>query len=465
MKKSLIALAALSVFATAAQAQSSVTVYGILDAGYSDVSRTVTGHGVSNGTSAYDAASVIKQKQQAFSWNNYTSSRFGIRGTEDLGGGTRASFVIETGIGSNVMAGYSQAALSRPGMVFADTISNNAAGTTGAGKNGTTIDGTSLGNRELRANLEFNTATNVQVGFGSSAIRNVWAAFDPAGGTNLVGSLITNDAQFSSNRVNGVGVSQKLGDFTVGATLSRNNDSLSGSGVEQTDMKTSSGHTLNLGYNKGPFAFAAATQELKSSTRGTSASATMTNSSAACTAGTSNTATAIEAVGNATDAGFVCQTPGALATDAKTRTDIVAASYDMKVAKLFANYARVKVEDGTQTNASAEGKRDAYVLGAQVPMGKFQLFGLYSWGNNEMVTRGASQDLAGTVTNGRNASKRDVTGYTVGARYNMSKRTFAYASVGETKLDTAFTSSSAPNSDREYGVKVQQSTVGLVHSF
>ena len=41
----------------------------------------------------------------------------------------------------------------------------------------------------------------------------------------------------------------------------------------------------------------------------------------------------------------------------------------------------------------------------------------------------------------------------------------AYATVGETKLDTAFTSSSAPNSDREYGVKVQQTTVGLVHSF
>jgi predicted porin len=34
MKKSLIALAALSAFATAAQAQSSVTVYGVVDIGY-----------------------------------------------------------------------------------------------------------------------------------------------------------------------------------------------------------------------------------------------------------------------------------------------------------------------------------------------------------------------------------------------------------------------------------------------
>ncbi len=34
MKKSLLALAALSAFATAAQAQSSVTVYGVLDVNY-----------------------------------------------------------------------------------------------------------------------------------------------------------------------------------------------------------------------------------------------------------------------------------------------------------------------------------------------------------------------------------------------------------------------------------------------
>jgi len=102
MKKSLIAMAALAAVASAAQAQSSVTVYGILDAGYSDISRdATTAAGVSE-----------KQKQQAFSFNNYTSSRLGVRGSEDIGGGLRANFVIETGIGSNVMAGYSQSALN-----------------------------------------------------------------------------------------------------------------------------------------------------------------------------------------------------------------------------------------------------------------------------------------------------------------------------------------------------------------
>jgi len=213
---------------------------------------------------------------------------------------------------------------------------------------------------------------------------------------------------------------------------------------------------LNLGYGKGPLAFAAATQQVKSTSRRATQSTTTAGSETGCEMGTTNLWAA----------GGLCTVAAVPETDIKTTISIVAASYDMKVAKLFANYGRVKVEDSKSVNGGAEGKRDAYVLGAQVPMGKVQLFGLYSWGNNEMVTRGSSIAIDGTtISNGRTPTKRDVTGYTVGARYNMSKRTFAYAAVGETKLDANSTATSSPNSDREYGVKVQQTTVGLVHSF
>jgi predicted porin len=54
MKKSLIALAALSAFATAAQAQSSVTVYGLIDIGYAASENATT---AANGTT-----STVKQK-------------------------------------------------------------------------------------------------------------------------------------------------------------------------------------------------------------------------------------------------------------------------------------------------------------------------------------------------------------------------------------------------------------------
>lgn len=92
MKKSLIALAALSAFATAAQAQSSVTVYGIIDAGYKEQ----TTEGRVNTTTVTDAWKKVNATGPASS--NQNTSRIGFRGTEDLGGGLKANFVMEFGM-------------------------------------------------------------------------------------------------------------------------------------------------------------------------------------------------------------------------------------------------------------------------------------------------------------------------------------------------------------------------------
>jgi predicted porin len=81
MKKSLLAVAAMGAFASAAQAQSSVTVYGILDVGFAGVTTRAT-QNKTNSTSFSGAGSE-------------TSSRLGFRGTEDLGGGTAAFFTAE----------------------------------------------------------------------------------------------------------------------------------------------------------------------------------------------------------------------------------------------------------------------------------------------------------------------------------------------------------------------------------
>jgi predicted porin len=77
MKKSLIALAVMAVSGVA-MAQSSVTVYGVVDAVIhkdKGVSTTMTSGGVS-------------------------SSRLGFKGTEDLGGGLKANFKLEQGFSS-----------------------------------------------------------------------------------------------------------------------------------------------------------------------------------------------------------------------------------------------------------------------------------------------------------------------------------------------------------------------------
>lgn len=85
MKKSLLALAVLGAFAGAASAQSSVTIYGIIDVGVSKIDDGTTSLGPATLYGAPDA------------WNvrSSTSSRLGFRGTEDLGGGMKANFTIE----------------------------------------------------------------------------------------------------------------------------------------------------------------------------------------------------------------------------------------------------------------------------------------------------------------------------------------------------------------------------------
>lgn len=80
MKKSLIALAVMgAAAATPAFAQSSVTLYGIIDAG-------ITYTNNAGGHSLWQAQSGILQ-----------GSRWGLKGSEDLGGGTKAIFQLENG--------------------------------------------------------------------------------------------------------------------------------------------------------------------------------------------------------------------------------------------------------------------------------------------------------------------------------------------------------------------------------
>jgi predicted porin len=76
MKKSLFALAALTAFAGVASAQSSVTLFGVVDANVRNVKN-------SSGS------------LKSLSTDGMGSSRLGFRGVEDIGGGLRASFWLE----------------------------------------------------------------------------------------------------------------------------------------------------------------------------------------------------------------------------------------------------------------------------------------------------------------------------------------------------------------------------------
>ena len=92
MKKTLLAAALLAGFAGAASAQSSVTLYGIVDIGLQYQSISVDGT---------KASPEISSSRFGMSNGTQSGSRWGLRGTEDLGNGLRAVFVLESGFDSS----------------------------------------------------------------------------------------------------------------------------------------------------------------------------------------------------------------------------------------------------------------------------------------------------------------------------------------------------------------------------
>jgi predicted porin len=86
MKKSLLALAALTAFAGVASAQSSVTLFGVIDA---------AARNVKNGSASL----------KTLSTDGMGSSRLGLRGVEDIGGGLRAAFWLEGSVNVDVGGG------------------------------------------------------------------------------------------------------------------------------------------------------------------------------------------------------------------------------------------------------------------------------------------------------------------------------------------------------------------------
>lgn len=78
MKKTVLALAALAAVSTSALAQSSVTIYGVVDASLENIKGT-------------DSVTRVSS-------DNLATSRVGFRGIEDLGGGLKGKFTLEAGL-------------------------------------------------------------------------------------------------------------------------------------------------------------------------------------------------------------------------------------------------------------------------------------------------------------------------------------------------------------------------------
>ena len=223
MKKSLIALAVLAA-SGAAMAQSSVTLFGIVDATY-----------------AYGSGSVANKSQLTNS--GYNSSRLGFRGVEDLGGGMSASFWLEAGVNNDNGSGGTTS-----------TNNQGASGVTGGG------------------GLTFNRRSTVSLNGGFGEVRlgrdytpQFWnlTVFDPFG-TNGVGTTQTLNSSLggpttvrASNAI-GYFLPGKLGGF-YGQAQYYMGENLSNA----ANKKDGNGLALRAGYANGPINVALAFSDTK----------------------------------------------------------------------------------------------------------------------------------------------------------------------------------------------------------
>ncbi len=157
MKKSLIALAVLAA-AGAASAQSSVTLYGRLDAGLVSLKDQIS----------TGADGVTRTKLDSNVLNN---SLWGIKGTEDLGNGLKANFVLEAGM--NVDDGSASAYYLTPGEKTAKKV------TTGFNRKATVGLSGGFGSVELGRNYTaydaLRSATNNTADTNMAVTNDVWA--------------------------------------------------------------------------------------------------------------------------------------------------------------------------------------------------------------------------------------------------------------------------------------------------
>jgi predicted porin len=231
MKKSLIALAVMAA-AGAASAQSSVTLFGVVDA-----------------TLAYGRASGAGGASLTQLTNSgYNSSRLGFRGTEDLGGGMSASFWLEAGISNDDgRAG---------GGIPAGNQGITAAANTGLNFNRRSTVSLAGGWGEVRVGRDYTPSFwNLTIfdPFGTNGVGTTMTLVGPAGGNgtgaNALAPSGTSGVLVRASNSIGYFLPANLGGFYGQAQYYLGENLQTGAATE----KDGNGFGLRLGYGQGPF--------------------------------------------------------------------------------------------------------------------------------------------------------------------------------------------------------------------
>ena len=222
MKKSLIAVAALAAVG-AASAQSSVTLYGVIDTGYG---MEQTKQKLSVGATANATAFSVTEKRRSVGLmsGNLSGSRWGLKGQEDLGNGLSAVFNVEAGFDS-VNGDFKDGGFNRRSVV------------------------------------------GLKGGFGQVLLGRDYTPMDTIGGGDYfqASDLVTGDDEFGglyTARANGIHYSGEFGGVGVKAFVGYNDEKTTVSGVT-TRRERTEGYGVGVTYAGGPFMVGAAVQQFR----------------------------------------------------------------------------------------------------------------------------------------------------------------------------------------------------------
>jgi predicted porin len=413
MKKSLFAVAAVTAFAGAAQAQSSVTVYGIVDMGYaSSYQRSVTG---SVGTLTNTNTSGIKGGNEA-------TNRLGFKGNEDLGGGASAFFTYEAAVNTD-QGGLFNSAANGTRQAFVG-LGKKGLGTASLGTQYTPIHEaagvTDAGNLN---NVNGNVIYDKPGGFGSAAGQVVAGS----GTTANSNSGMSDNTSYTVRASNALVLkSENISGFTAKAMLVQGGRDSNNGNAAQTTTSTvdNSGWGLGADYTLNKLYVTAAYQAFRNATMG----------GGAFTQGY--------------DGGKI--TPGINSQD---NQQYYAATYDFGIVKAFAQYVNRKTTNiVTQTNYIS---RSAQQIGVRAPI-------------TPAIQVWASAGTGSVNAGGSTMTPSKFNGWQLGSDYALSKRTNLYAIYGQTAtsnntMATTYGTNSVGTTPNSYNASSY--AVGVKHTF
>jgi len=452
MKKSLFAIAAAGAFAGAAQAQSSVTVYGIIDVGYIGANQIQA----SNGVNTISNAAIAKSTFSGIGSGAQSTNRLGFRGTEDLGGGTSAFFTYEIALGIN-----DQNSLASNG------TSTSLAGTGVANQNRQAFVGLSQkGLGQLALGTQYTPIFNAAALTSAGGLNNIMGDMINTNGTTMGYSVTAStrgaptaqpSTSLASSSTAGYTVrggnmltlrTENMGGIVANAFVMLNNSNNTQGTTDSTNESggpnNRSGYGGGLNYSVGKFLATANYQYFK-------ATNPFGAGDIACTGSTMGTTTCTSNAGSVSVFGGAPQT----GTNVADTQYYLAATYDFGFIKAYAQYINRKWVN--QLNPSVYGVRNAQQIGVKGNISpKVEYWGSIGNGTYKPLVSAVAASTTAVANN------QNIIGYQLGANYWLSKRTNLYAIFGGYGASTQSSSSSAVANSAYNG---NNYAAGIRHTF